>query len=191
MHTGYNSYFGTTRALVRFYLPSLPSDSVISSATFNAYQTNTDGQQVSIDLYRITSNWTSSVTWNNQPSIGSTKESTVTSNTVNAYWSWEITQLVKDWYNGIQPNYGLMLKQQNESSSPYRTFNTVNSGTNTPRITINYWVEPIGKESFWMTTKDGVNPANGNLVLQETDLAIPGLGKASRLRERTIAESPA
>jgi RHS repeat-associated protein len=177
MHTGYNSYFGITRALVRFYLPSLPSDSVISSATFNAYQTNTDGQQVSIDLYRITSNWTSSVTWNNQPSIGSTKESTVTSSTANAYWSWEITQLVKDWYNGIQPNYGLMLKQQNEASSPYRTFNTVNSGTNTPRITINYWVEPIGTESFWMTTKDGVNPANGNLVLQETDLAIPGLGE--------------
>ncbi|MCG3086084.1 DNRLRE domain-containing protein [Anoxybacillus sp. LAT_31] len=177
MHTGYNSYFGTTRALVRFYLPSLPSDSVISSATFNAYQTNADGQQVSIDLHRITSNWSSSVTWNNQPSIRSTKESTTTNNTANTYWSWDITQLVKDWYNGIQPNYGLMLKQQNESSSPYRTFNTVNNSVNTPRITINYWVEPIGQESFWTTTKDGVNPANGNLVLQTTDLAISGLGE--------------
>jgi hypothetical protein len=113
MNTGYSSYFGMTRALVRFYLPSLPSDSVISNATFNAYQTNADGQQVSIDLYRITSNWSSSVTWNNQPSVRSTKESTTTNNTANAYWSWDITQLVKDWYNGIQPNYGLMLKQQN------------------------------------------------------------------------------
>jgi RHS repeat-associated protein len=177
MHTGYNSYFGTTRALTRFYLPSLPSDSVISDATFNAYQTENDGQQVSVDLYRITSDWASSVTWNTQPSIGSTKESTVTSSTANAYWSWDITSLAKDWYNSVQPNYGMMLKQQNESSSPYRTFNTVNSGNNTPRITINYWVEPIGQESFWMTTEDGVNPANGNLVLQETDLAIPGLGE--------------
>ena len=181
MHTGYNSYFGTTRALTRFYLPSLPSDSVISSATFNAYQTNTDGQQVSVDLYRMTSDWSSSVTWNTQPSIGSTKEATVTSSTGNAYWSWDITQLSKDWYNGIQANYGMMLKQQNETSSPYRTFNTVNSSTNTPRITINYWVEPIGQEAFLMTTGDGVNPANGNFVLQGTDIAIPGIGEAVQI----------
>ncbi|HEY0829354.1 MAG TPA: hypothetical protein VGE40_14740, partial [Bacilli bacterium] len=29
MHTGYNSYFGSTRSLVKFYLPSLPSESKI------------------------------------------------------------------------------------------------------------------------------------------------------------------
>ncbi|WLR51865.1 DNRLRE domain-containing protein [Bacillus tianshenii] len=176
MHTGYNSYFGKTRGLTRFYLPSLPSDSSITDASFNAYQTNSDGQQASVDLYRVTSDWTGSVTWNSQPTIGSAKESTVTSSTANDYWSWDITQLSKDWYNGVQANYGMMLKQQNEASSPYRTFNTVNSGSNTPRITINYTVDPIGMESFWMNTKDGVNPANGNYVKQKTDLQIPGLG---------------
>jgi hypothetical protein len=55
MHTGYNSYFGTTRALVEFYLPSLPSDSKISSANFNAYQTKSDTTNTTIDLYRVTS----------------------------------------------------------------------------------------------------------------------------------------
>jgi YD repeat-containing protein len=69
-----------------------------------------------------------------------------------------------------------MLKQQNESTSPFRAFNSVNSGSNTPRLTINYTVDPIGVENFWSLTKDGVNPANGNLVLQETDLSIPGRG---------------
>ncbi|GAB6153978.1 hypothetical protein JCM17380_27280 [Desulfosporosinus burensis] len=68
-----------------------------------------------------------------------------------------------------------MLKQQNEGTSPYRSFNTVEAGptNNTPRLTINYTVDPIGLENFWGYTKDGVNPANGNLVLQETDLSFP------------------
>lgn len=176
VHTGYNSYFGNTRALARFYLPALPSDSVIDSATFNAYQTRNDGQQVSVDLYRATSDWPSSVTWNNQPTTASTKESTVASTSYNAYWSWDITKLAKDWYNGVQANYGLMLKQQNETTSPYRTFTSVNNGTNTPRLSINYRVEAIGNETFWMNTKDGVNPANGNLVYQESDVEIPGRG---------------
>jgi RHS repeat-associated protein len=100
----------------------------------------------------------------------------MTSNSVNTYWQWEITQLIKDWYNGVQPNYGFMLKQQNETTSPYRSFNTVNSGNNTPRITINYTVDPIGLEDFWSTTEEGINPANGNLVLQETDKSVPGRG---------------
>ena len=176
MHTGYNSYFGTTRAIAKFYLPALPSDSVINSSTFNSYQTRNDGQQVSVDLYRNTSDSTSSVTWNTQPTTGSTKESTVTSSTSNAYWNWDVTKLAKDWYNGDQANYGLMLKQQSETTSPYRTFTSVNNGTNTPRLTVNYRVEAIGLESFWTSTKDGVNPANGNLIYQETDIYIPGLG---------------
>jgi RHS repeat-associated protein len=116
------------------------------------------------------------VTWNTQPTNSSTKESTVTSSSNNQYWGWDITKLAKDWYNGVQANYGLMLKQQNETTSPYRTFTSVNNGTNTPRLTVNYRVEAIGLESFWTTTKDSVNPANGNLVYQNTDLQIPGRG---------------
>ncbi|MGE7717885.1 DNRLRE domain-containing protein [Priestia megaterium] len=176
MDTGYNSYFGSTRDLVQFYLPSLPSDSKISSATFKAYQTQVDATNVSVDLNRITSNWTNSVTWNTQPTIQSTPESTVTSNASNAYWQWTVTQLIKDWYNGVTPNYGFMLKQQNETTSPYRTFNTVNNGNNTPQLTVNYTVDPIGMENYWGLTKDGVNPANGNFVFQKNDLSIPGRG---------------
>ncbi|WP_246625019.1 DNRLRE domain-containing protein [Fictibacillus nanhaiensis] len=176
MMTGYHSINGATRSLVRFYLPSLPSESVIQSANFNAYQTKFDETNATIDLYRISSDWNSNTTWNTQPSIASQPEATTTSNTANAYWQWDITKLARDWYNGVQANYGMMLKQQNEASSPYRSFNTVNSGNNTPRLTINYTVAAIGLESFWMTTKDGVNPSNGNLVYQETDVTIPGRG---------------
>jgi RHS repeat-associated protein len=176
MDTGYDSYFGSMRSLVQFYLPSLPSDSKISSANFNAYQTKVDATNASVDLFRNTSSYTSSVTWNTQPTVRATPESTTTNNTSNTYWQWDITQLAKDWYNAVQPNYGFMLKQQNESTSPYRSFTTVNGSTNTPRLTINYTVDGIGLESYWSLTKDGINPANGNLVYQKTDLSIPGRG---------------
>lgn len=175
MHTGNTPSYGAARSLAQFYLPALPSDAKVSSANFNAYQTRVEATNVSVDLYKITSNWTGSVTWNTQPTIHATPESTVTSNASGAYWQWDITQLTKDWYNGVTPNYGFMLKQQNEGTSPYRSFNTVNA-TNTPRLTINYTIDPIGLEDFWGYTEDGVNPANGNLVLQQTDISIPGRG---------------
>ncbi|WP_245975759.1 DNRLRE domain-containing protein [Paenibacillus prosopidis] len=176
MYTGNDSgYFGATRSLLQFYLPSLPSDSKISSANVNVYQTRNETTNVSVDANRITGSW-GTVTWNTQPAINATPEKTVTSNAVNAYWQWDITQLTKDWYNGVLPNYGIMLKQQNESTSPFRAFNTVNSGTNTPRLTLNYTVDAIGLENFWGYTPDGVNPSNGNLVYQETDLNISGRG---------------
>lgn len=37
-------------------------------------------------------------------------------------------------------------------------------------------VDPIGLEDFWTYTEDGVNPVNGNLVIVEKDLSIPGRG---------------
>ncbi|MGD9570034.1 MAG: DUF6531 domain-containing protein [Sedimentibacter sp.] len=41
---------------------------------------------------------------------------------------------------------------------------------------LTYTVDPIGLEDFWGYTKDNVNPANGNMVMQQTDLAISGRG---------------
>ncbi|MCM3068244.1 DNRLRE domain-containing protein [Priestia flexa] len=176
MHTGYNSYFGSTRGLVQFFLPSLPSDSKISSSTFHAYQTQSGTANSVIDLFRITNDWTSSVSWNTQPSVANQLEASTTSNAVNAYWKWDVTKLVKDWYNGDQANYGFMLKQQNETSSPYRTFTSVNNGVNTPRLTVNYTVDPIGDEDFWVKTEEGINPSNGNLLLNQTDVSVSGRG---------------
>ena len=119
MYTGSTPSYGATRTLVQFLLPALPSCAKITSANFNAYQSKVDSTYASVDLYRITSSWSDSTTWNTQPTIASTAESSVTSNVSGAYWQWYITQLTKDWYSGAQPNYGFMLKQQ--SVQPHHT----------------------------------------------------------------------
>lgn len=92
--------------------------------------------------------YTGATTRNTQPATAATRESGVTGSSANAYWQWVITQLTKDWYNGVQPNYGFMLKQQNETTTPWRGFNSVSYGSNSPRLTINYTVDPIGTEDY-------------------------------------------
>lgn len=176
MNVGYHGYYGVTRALTRFYLPALPSSSRITSATFHAYQNKWDAATATIDLFPITGDWTTNTTWNSQPPVASAPAASATSSAVNAYWSWDISQLIQQWYDGEMPNYGFLLKARNENTTPYRSFVTVNAGNNTPRLTLNYAVDPIGIEDFWRYTRDGVNPANGNLTLDRTDLSIPGRG---------------
>ncbi|NMD72143.1 DNRLRE domain-containing protein [Bacillus sp. DNRA2] len=177
MFTGVTPSYNITRSLVRFALPPLPSNCRITSATFQAYQINTNITNAIIDLHRINSSWGDSVTWNSQPAILPTSESSASPGTFNAFWRWEITKLIQDWYNGTQANYGIMLKNRDETSAPYGFFTTKeNTATYEPRITLTYTVDPIGLEEYWHRTEEGINPSNGNLSLSETDLFITGRG---------------
>lgn len=175
LFVGANPTYGTTRSLLQFSLRSLPSDSVISAASLNVYNTTAGTADSTVDLYRVTGAMATSPTWSTQPATAATAESSVTSNTANAYWTWYVTRLVKDWYNGIQANNGVQLRMRTETAAA-RAFSSVNSGTNTPRLTIDYTLDPIGLEPYWGYTKDTVNVANGNLVVQETDITTPGRG---------------
>jgi RHS repeat-associated protein len=171
-------------SLVKFALPTLPSSSSITNASFYAYQTNTSTTSDTIGLYRISSDWSWNVTWRSQPSIYSTPISSTTDNKSEDYWKWDITSLVQGWYGGAYKNYGFLLKPINDNSEFLRSFLTTESYSssdpyavrNTPKLEITYSVDPIGLEKFWTYTEDGVNPVNGNLVFQEVDATIPGRG---------------
>ncbi|MFB5197420.1 DNRLRE domain-containing protein [Neobacillus sp. KR4-4] len=177
MHTGMTPSYGVTRSLIRFALPPLPSNSRITTATFQAYQTNTGVSNTTVDLYRLNSSWGDAVTWDTQPSAAATAESSLAPNTSNAFWVWYITKLTQDWYNGVQSNYGLMLKNRDESTAPWASFTTKeNTASYVPKISITYEVDPIGLEDFWHRTEDGINPSNGNLILTEADFDVPGRG---------------
>ncbi|MEH6908907.1 DNRLRE domain-containing protein, partial [Neobacillus drentensis] len=177
MHTGMTPSYGVTRSLIRFALPPLPSNSRITTATFQAYQTNTGVSNTTVDLYRLNSSWGDAVTWDTQPLAAATAESSLAPNTYNAFWVWYITKLTQDWYNGVQSNYGLMLRNRDESTAPWASFTTKeNTATYVPKISITYEVDPIGLEDYWHQTEEGINPSNGNLTLSETDFVISGRG---------------
>lgn len=172
-----NSTWGILRSFAQFVLPNLPSGSKITNAQMGFYQFQ-NSISATVDMYRITSNWTASATtWYNQPSTAATPESSVTSSSYNTYWYFPATELVKKWYSmgsSTYQNYGVMLKHQNEAGA-LKLFRTVNNGTNTPVITIDYIVDPTGAEGFWSFDK-GVNVFNGNLLVNSTDTGMPGRG---------------
>ncbi|WP_313427638.1 DNRLRE domain-containing protein [Siminovitchia terrae] len=178
--TGKQIYYGTTRSLIKFNLKSLLSSAKITAAklTLTSYS-NVNGfdRPASVSVFPISKAWDSTkVTWNSQPVI----ESQVSSQTVTAdgEYNFFISNLVKNWYSGKKPNYGVMLKNTDESvdRKMFRSSDYSTDKTKKPKLTVVYTIDPIGVESFWTSTGFNVNTYNGNFYSQETDFTINGRG---------------
>jgi RHS repeat-associated protein len=160
LKAGYNpNESGKSRSFIKFsnaVLPSLGSGYVIQEATFYIY--NYGGWKASnrIDLRRVKSSWSeSSITWNNQPSVGSREASYAKEN--YGWYSFDVTDLVKDWYSGDQTNYGLRLNARNEQYHNTKLFRSCEYGTSgyRPYLVINYNNRPsttAKSPSGWVTT---------------------------------------
>jgi RHS repeat-associated protein len=178
--TGKQVYYGTTRSLVKFNLKNLLSGAKITSAKVTvSSHSNTSGfeKQANVSLYPITKSWNSNnVNWSNQP----TTDAVVSNQNVSTDgdYTFYTTNLVKDWYSGKKTNYGVMLKNTDETSDR-KMFRSSDYSTDTskkPKLTVAYTIDPIGVESYWTTTESNVNTYNGNFFNQETDINIEGRG---------------
>ncbi|MBL0386934.1 DNRLRE domain-containing protein [Tumebacillus sp. ITR2] len=173
---------GTTRPLLKFILPGLPTGAVITNATLNldnvGYQSDLNPQQTpTIEVHRVTSYWDShAVSWNNQPSIGGVDGSYLVTNQSIPYpWTIPVTSLVQDWYNGVQPNYGVELRYKNETDvvRSFLAAADTEDPNDHPFLSISFTIDGKGDEPYW--TLDGpVNMGNMNLVLPVTDINYPG-----------------
>jgi len=180
IHAGkIDDYYKTAKALIWFrYLPPLPPGARIN----DTYMQLTMWQpQVSnsVNVYRITSSWSvTTATWNNPPSI----------DTINpvlqnfslgpaSVWDFNITQTVKEWYNGTTPNYGFMLSPTNEQAAPlsFYSSNETDPLRKIPSLKINYKIDGLGAEPYW-GFHGNVNVYNGNLVISDVDVTLPGRG---------------
>ncbi len=113
-----NTPWNYQRALLLFDTSNLDKKRVIQKAnlTFTFYSFKKRSSEETIEslaarVFTITSPWqASSVTWNTQPTRGElygTSELTLSNS--DTKFSWDITQLARQWVNGSIPNYGLML----------------------------------------------------------------------------------
>lgn len=142
-----NSASTIVRTYVEFDLSSIPADVRITDADLKLYQYNTIGSDnFTIGLYRVTSNWDeSTITWNLQPT--SSTDAEITSNiTVGAItWkSWDIDTLLQGWLDGTISNYGMMLKDTDESSDNtiayFYTSDYTTDSTKCPILEIDYYI---------------------------------------------------
>ena len=121
VYTGTDMNASKNRSLIKMNsLPSLNPGDMIIDVTVNLYSYNNDFyDDVYIGIYEANSNWNqSTVTWNNQPGMSDTLIDYEMITPVNTDWwhEWNITKLVKKWYNASSSNKGFFLKMINENS---------------------------------------------------------------------------
>ncbi|WP_161627222.1 family 10 glycosylhydrolase [Fictibacillus gelatini] len=162
--TGKHSNFGTTRSFLKFKLPSLPDNAVITSAKLSLYQYYNTTNQVSIDIRPVNSSWNAStLTWNNRPIVGSS----ISNKTVQqpGWYDFYMTDLVKSWYNGAS-NYGISVQFRDETQSTkiFYSNDHLKYDDLKPKLTITYSVPgDMSKEyrAFWVDMfHDGAKTPN-------------------------------
>lgn len=144
-------------------------------------QTRVHNQYASWNLYDGTNPWTTP-----GGDFVSTADDT-TANVgaaINAWVHFYPTKLVQGWLDGTIPNDGMVLKASSEPAPNWAEFYSAEAANGlTPTLSINYSPrtgEPrqfgFQREQLSDRISADVNVANGNLVLDEHDLAIPGTG---------------
>ena len=195
-----SSEYGYCRTLMKIDLPELnPGDMVVSAQMLlimyqaDFYSTGTPDLQ--INAHQITEDWDyNTVTWNNKPSYDSTvldyafiKDDDIEEERYGKYF--DITEAVKNWYDGTAANYGIEVKSASESGSyaesgvkGYFWPERYNSEDELyPRYLITYRNNK-GLEDYWSYTALSagtagtayVNDYTGNLVFVHEDVSTTG-----------------
>ena len=192
---------GKFRGLIKFDLPSLDKSDMIVDATLSLGQVGVDyyadtTPDMAVNAYIIGQNWSkNTVNWNNQPntlnnSVLDYAFARKSEANKSVQKDWNITKAVKNWYEGTNANYGIMLKSAAENKSTmaesciyanyYSEDNTQTSGF--PIISIVYRNNK-GLENYWSYTNASagiagtayVNDYSGNLVFKSSDTSTTGL----------------
>jgi hypothetical protein len=109
---------GIYRAYLQFDLDSIPDDAVILDARLGLYYYNSITTNTGeIGAYLVEESWNEgTITWNNQPAVSTTAEDelSLSGSSINVFVYWYIGDVVKGWWDGSIPNYGVMLRETDE-----------------------------------------------------------------------------
>jgi hypothetical protein len=142
-----NALSAILRLYIKFDLSTVPANARITGAYLGLYQYATLGtDNFTIGLYTITGDWDeSTITWNLQPISSTDAEITNNINAGAITWeSWNIGDLVQSWLDGDITNYGMVLKDTEESlvntvAYFYTSDYTIDT-TKRPKLEIVYYI---------------------------------------------------
>ncbi len=191
------TYYNYCRSLFKFTLPTLNKGDMVVSAKMSVYNCNTEfysstTPDMQINAHKITSAWTlDKVKWSNQPSYSSTVADYefVKKSSPTGWRNFDISSIVKQWYENPGTNYGILLKSANESGTYAENgvkaeiwterYNNIKEGY--PRVMITYRNNK-GLEDYWTYTTLSagtagtayINDYTGNLVFIHGDVSTTG-----------------
>lgn len=146
-------------SLVRFDLSALPAGAIINRAELRLWQTSTDGAAWTVNLNRITQDWSATaVTWSTRPPGVTAYRGIAIPDGADEMATLAITELVRAWVYTPQttPNFGIELVG-NGGLSHRRAFASAESAM-PPELVIDYTPPPTGvviPESDAPVTLDG------------------------------------
>ena len=142
-----NTLSAILRLYIKFDLSTVPANARITGAYLGLYQYATLGtDNFTIGLYTITGDWDeSTITWNLQPISSTDAEITNNINAGAITWeSWNIGDLVQGWLDGDITNYGMVLKDTEESLvntvAYFYTSDYTTDTTKHPKLEIYYYI---------------------------------------------------
>jgi len=143
---GISSILTTWRSYLQFDLSSLPPDAVMVDARLGLYYHQQSGAtSLKIGLYEVKGPWgEDTIAWDNQPASSNVEEdvTNIPASPTNDFVYWYIYDLVKGWTDGSIANYGMLLRDDDESSNNgYVSFYSSDYGTgiNRPKLVIDYY----------------------------------------------------
>lgn len=131
------------------------SKKYIKSATLTLCECSNSLSGKTVYIYRVTGSWShSSISWNNQPGYYGTAVASFTSKGAYQTSSINLTSLIQGYANGAYSNYGILIKNPNESSKNYFTkfFGARHTSTGyRPKLTVEYYDRPATATSVKLT----------------------------------------
>jgi len=145
---GTSAFDKISRTLIKFDLSELPSDIEIIYAyvSMKVIICGPGADDQPIDIHRNTESWDeSTVTWNNAPAYDATPTTLIygAESTIDPTTRWttfDVTEDVRDFVNGIETNYGWTFKAETEPGdmNSYNVYNTKEASTDKPRFNVCY-----------------------------------------------------
>ncbi|MBA7523198.1 hypothetical protein ES705_15321 [subsurface metagenome] len=142
-----NSTTTIVRTYIKFSFSSIPADAIVTDADLKLYQYSTNGtDNFTIELLKINNSWDeSTICWDLKPTLSG---DTIISSSITAgatTWnSWDIDDLVQAWLDGDIANYGVVLKDTNETSGDtiayFFTSDYTTDPTKRPKLVISYYI---------------------------------------------------
>ena len=190
LYVGRSTVYNRMASLVKTDLPALSPGDVVIQAYMGMYQRDFSGTgNVQVNVSKVTESWTqdgliasqsSAGMYGSRPEDNSKAEDYVmaSASTTGKWSNWNITGIVKDWYNGEANNGVLFCMPEDNSYKCVMYVRADDYGDYTssgfPQLTVYYWnsngVEPYTSTTDFAFSPRGtgyINNYTGNMVLVE------------------------
>jgi RHS repeat-associated protein len=175
------------RAFMRVDTTSVPKTAEVTDGRL--FVNVEAGTARNVDLHRVTRESTSARTWNKYDGVNNwataggeiSTSPNGSHSTLGGSLGWQsihARKLVQGWVDGSIPNYGLVLKDNGTTAG---IVTVTGDAANDPYMEIE-WAHRTGEQERWTFAEQRLsdrmslktNVANGNLILEEADVGIPG-----------------